>query len=86
MSSSLASTAIAWGLFFGIGAVGVAITGLGTVRTARRLNPGRSVVANVGVTAAVACGLFLGGWLPLAIWWTLRWLGRQVSRAIGTAP
>jgi hypothetical protein len=77
---------LAWVVFFGLAAVGLAVTYLVTRagwRRLRRRGVGRGTA--VAVTSLIFVVAFLGGWLPVLLYWAARKLYGQVRPAAGSA-
>jgi hypothetical protein len=78
--------ALGWIAFFGIAAVGLAVTYLVTQAGWRRLR--RRAVGQgtaVAATALIFVVAFLGGWLPALLYWAARKLYGQVRPAASSA-
>jgi hypothetical protein len=77
---------LGWISFFGIAAVGLAVTYLVTQAGWRRLKRrGAGQGTAVAVTALIFVVAFLGGWLPVLVYWAGRKLYAQVRPAAGSA-
>ena len=77
---------LGWIAFFGIAAVGLAVTYLVTQAGWRRLRQrGAGQGIAVAATALIFVVAFLGGWLPVLAYWVGRKLYGQVRPAAGSA-
>jgi hypothetical protein len=77
---------LAWVAFFGLAAVGLTVTYLVTQAGWRRLRGrGKGQGTSVAVTALIFVVAFLGGWLPVLLYWAARKLYGQVRPAAGSA-
>lgn len=77
---------LGWIAFFGIAAVGLAVTYFVTQAGWRRLRQrGAGQVPAVAATALIFVVAFLGGWLPVLVYWAARKLYGQVRPAAGSA-
>jgi hypothetical protein len=78
--------ALGWLAFFGIAAVGLAVTYLVTQAGWRRLRRrGAGQATALAGTALIFVVAFLGGWLPVLLYWAARKLYGQVRPAAGSA-
>lgn len=70
MVSTLVADILGWLLFIGITILGLTIIALGTIHAYRGMQARhRSEAVSTIVAAGSAIVLFLGGWLPLALYW-----------------
>ena len=77
---------LGWIAFFGIAAVGLAVTYLVTQAGWRRLRRrGAGQATAVAATALIFVLAFLGGWVPVLLYWAARKLYGQVRPAAGSA-
>jgi hypothetical protein len=77
---------LAWVAFFGLAAVGLAVTYLVTQAGWRWLRQRGAGPGTAGaVTALIFVVAFLGGWLPVLLWWAARKLYGQVRPAARSA-
>jgi hypothetical protein len=77
--------ALGWIAFFGIAAVGLTVTYLVTRAGWRRLRRrGAGQGTAVAVTTLIFVVAFLGGWLPVLLYWAARKLYGQVRPAAGS--
>jgi dolichyl-phosphate-mannose--protein O-mannosyl transferase len=75
--------AVGWIAFFGIAAVGLAVTYLVTQAGRRRLRRrGAGQGTTVAVTALIFVVAFLGGWLPVLVYWAARKLYGHLRRPL----
>jgi hypothetical protein len=80
MLTAIIADTLAWSLFLGIPVIGITLTAQGTAHAYGRLRAGgTSVGVSTATATAVAAVLFLGGWLPLGVYWTAAWAIRGGS-------
>lgn len=82
MVSTLVADILGWLFFVGITILGLTIMVLGTIQAYRGMQARHHSEAISGVVATgSAIVLFLGGWLPLALYWLARWMWRMTRHS-----